>query len=147
MNACRILIPVLLMAALLTLPAYALESEVNDCGYEIAPLPEEHQWMSVLRNYATITQGGTDRYTKSVSNGETDLPLDLNWGNSANSLSLTVSSPTTVVAIFHDADDGKSDGRIGMIIRNSGGLEPGTWTFLVHGESVHGTEDYTFEWY
>ena len=51
--------------------------------------------------------------------------------------------------LAHDQCSGVSslgDGRIGISIHKSGGLEPGTWTFLVHGESVRGTEDDTFEW-
>lgn len=147
MNVCQMLIPGLLAVTLLVPLTSALDCEEKNGSYVITPLPEDHQWISTLQNSGTVTQGETDRFTKIVSLGETDLSLNLDWGNTANSLSLTICSPGTIVAVLHDADDGTTDGRISINIHRSTGLEPGTWTFLVHGESVHGNEDYTLNWY
>jgi len=62
------------------------------------------------------------------------LNVDLNWGNSANSLQLTIYSPDNhVFGPYYDSDDGIIDGRINLDIYNPNGIAQGTWSYNVYG--------------
>lgn len=69
--------------------------------------------------------------------------MDLNWGNSGNSLKLTIYSPDGYVfGPYSDDADGATNGRINLKITNPDGIAKGTWHYEVYGCSVSGTEDY-----
>ncbi|WP_153015906.1 pre-peptidase C-terminal domain-containing protein [Methanofollis ethanolicus] len=137
----------LIIAAVLT-PFGAAQGTIAELdGYTIAPAADENRGLVELqRNDATISQGERDRYSHTVPSGTSQMNIDLNWGNSANSLFLTISAPTSAIGTFHDADDGAIDGRIHITISKSPCIEAGTWEFVVYGEKVSGKEDYTFGW-
>jgi len=93
----------------------------------------------------SIMQGETDYFSKYVSPGTTQLVVDLNWGTSSNTLSLTIISPTGQYGPYYDGSDGIIDGRTVLSITRSGqALPSGTWSFRVYGEKVTASEDYTF---
>ncbi|AKB36899.1 hypothetical protein MSSAC_2309 [Methanosarcina siciliae C2J] len=81
-----------------------------------------------------------------VGSGINNLEVDLNWGDTSDSLTLSISAPSgNNLGTFHDNDDGSANARIRLNIDPSQGyVEQGTWQFKVYGESVSGTEDYTF---
>ena len=70
----------------------------------------------------------------------------MNWGDTADSLSLTIYTPGgSSLGTFYDIADGVIDGRIHLdIVPNQGYVEPGQWKYEVYGASVIGTEDYNF---
>lgn|GEM_PF-1326777 len=96
-----------------------------------------------------ITQGNKKYYKVSVGHGVTLLDIDLNWGNKNSRLSVTVYTPTGGSSgTYYDTSDGLRNGRIVLRIKPKSGkkyLQEGSWKFKVYGESVRGTEDYTFK--
>jgi hypothetical protein len=94
--------------------------------------------------YDTIIQGETNLHEKSVGSGLTLLVVDLNWGDSTDSLRLKIYTPGgSVLGPYYDNADGTINGRIRLNIQNPNGIETGTWRYEVYGYRVTGTEDYT----
>ncbi|AKB56223.1 MULTISPECIES: hypothetical protein [Methanosarcina] len=94
--------------------------------------------------YDSVSQGETNLHGKYVGSGLTLLAVDLNWGDSTDSLRLKIYTPSgSVLGSYYDNADGAIDGRILLNIQNSNGIEPGTWKYEVYGYRVTGTEDYT----
>ncbi|OJH49715.1 hypothetical protein MPF_0503 [Methanohalophilus portucalensis FDF-1] len=114
----------------------------QDGEYTIVPVKSDSnitpRWVS-----DTITQGETNWHGKSVSSYTTSLHIDLNWGDTSDSLRLKVYNPSNqLVGTFYDSSDGVIDGRINIEIRKSGGIDLGTWHYQVYGYHVTGIEDY-----
>lgn len=99
-----------------------------------------------LRSTKSISQGQTITHYMSVGSGVNYLEVDLNWGDTSDSLTLSISTPSgRNLGTLRDNSDGSVNGRIHLNIDPSQGYaEQGTWKFKVYGESVSGTEDYTF---
>ncbi|HPS89060.1 MAG TPA: hypothetical protein PLC35_03670 [Methanosarcina vacuolata] len=98
----------------------------------------------ILTVYDTIRQGETNLHGKYVGTGLTLLVVDLNWGDSTDSLRLKIYTPSgSVLGPYYDSADGSVNGRIRLNIQNSNGIESGTWKYEVYGYRVTGTEDYT----
>lgn len=135
----------LLFSATLAL-AVVSEEQMNIAktgGYTVEPGNGTGGDVGIQQVYATITQGQTNWHTKEVTTFITTLNVDLNWGNSGNSLRLTIYSPDGYVfGPYFDNADGVIDGRINLNINNPSGIARGTWYYEVYGYSVSGTEDY-----
>ena len=100
--------------------------------------------MGILTVYDTISQGETNLHEKTVSSGLNLQVVDLNWGDSTDSLRLKVYTPSgALLGTYYDSADGTTDGRIHLYIQNPDGIEAGTWKYEVYGYRVTGTEDYT----
>ncbi len=137
------IVALFMVAALLAVPAVSAKE-----GYTVRPSTEETPPISILV-YDSIIQGQTKTYTSNVGTGVNYLEVDLNWGDTADSLSLTIYTPgDSSLGTFYDNDDGVIDGRIHLdIVPNQGYVESGPWKFEVYGVSVVGTEDYNFNVY
>lgn len=74
------------------------------------------------------------------------LEVDLNWRDTSDSLTLSAyTSSGSKLGTYRDNSDGSVNGRIHINIDPSQGyVQQGTWKFKVYGESISGTEDYTF---
>ena len=86
----------------------------------------------------------------SVGSGVNYLEVDLNWGDTGDSLTLKIYNPsgTQVGGTYRDSSDGSVNGRIHLnITPSSGYVQQGSWKFKVYGESVSGSESYTFNVY
>ena len=96
-----------------------------------------------------ISQGQTINHYVSVGSGISWLEVDLNWGDTSDSLALTVYSLSgTNLGTYHDNSDGSVNGRIHIgIYPSQGYIEQGIWRFKVYGESVSGTQSYAFHVY
>jgi len=93
--------------------------------------------------YDTITQGETNLHSKIVNTDITVLNVDLNWGDSTDSLRLKIhTADGYVLGPYFDNADGATDGRINLDITNPNGIAKGTWYYEVYGYSVTGTENY-----
>ncbi len=127
-------------------PVSATIIEEKD-GYTVTTVehaPSRFADVSALASY-TITQGQTRWHTTSVPSGATRFLSDLNWGNTANSLALTIYTPDgSVLGPYYDSADGLTDGRIYLMVTRSGGLPSGTWSSKVYGSSVTGTQTYSY---
>lgn len=100
--------------------------------------------IGIMTVYDSVSQGETNIHEKTVGSGLNLLVVDLNWGDSTDSLRLKVYTPSgNVLGTYYDNADGTIDGRIHLYIRNSNGIEAGTWTYQVYGYKVAGTENYT----
>ncbi|MCC4771340.1 hypothetical protein FXV91_14565 [Methanosarcina sp. DH2] len=99
-----------------------------------------------LRSTQYIIQGQTVTHKINAGSEVSSLEVDLNWGGTSDSLTLNVYTPSgSKVGTYRDNSDGSVNGRIRLNIDPSQGyVEQGTWMFKVYGESVSGTEDYTF---
>ncbi|TQD24464.1 hypothetical protein [Methanolobus vulcani] len=137
------IISLCMTVALLTVPAVSAKE-----GYTVSPSNEDNPPIAILL-YSSITQGQTKIHTSDVGTGIEWLEADLNWGDTSDSLSLTIYTPGgSKVGTFYDRDDGKTDGRIHLNINPSQGyVESGEWEFKVYGASVIGTEGYNFNVY
>nr|WP_321353065.1 peptidase domain-containing protein [uncultured Methanoregula sp.] len=93
----------------------------------------------------SISQGQLHSYSRYVYSGTTSIISDLNWGDTADSLSLTLVAPDITLGPYYDSADGWTDGRIYLIVSKSSGLPQGTWWNRVYGSQVTGSQDYTFE--
>ena len=96
---------------------------------------------------STISQGQVVAYSRVVYSGNIFNDHDLNWGNPANSLSLTIVAPDGVLGPFYDYSDGTTNGRIALSVSSPTGLAPGTWTFYIEGYHVTGSQTYSFVTY
>jgi hypothetical protein len=134
------IVALFMVAALLAVPAVSAKE-----GYTVRNSTEETPPVSILV-YDSIIQGQTKTYTSNVGTGVNYLEVDLNWGDTADSISLTIYTPGgSSLGTFYDNDDGVIDGRIHLdIIPDQGYVESGQWKFEVYGVSVIGTEDYNF---
>lgn len=98
--------------------------------------------ISSLRSTQYITQGQTITHNVNVGSGVNYLEVDLDWGDTSDSLTLSIYTPSgSKIGTFHDNDDARIRFNI---YPPQGYIEQGTWKFKVYGESVSGTEDYTF---
>jgi hypothetical protein len=114
----------------------------QDDGYTSVPAKSDGtitpRWVS-----DTIAQGETNWHGEYIDYYTTSRHIDLNWGDTSDSLRLKVYSPSNeLVATYYDSSDGVIDGRINMDLRNPSGIEQGLWWSEVYGYSVTGTEDY-----
>jgi uncharacterized protein YfaP (DUF2135 family) len=92
----------------------------------------------------TITQGQTVWHTKYLGYYTTVLSTHLNWGDTSDSLSLTIYSPDgDTFGPYYDSDDGSVNGRIDVTLKNTGGIPTGTWSYKIYGQSVSGTQTYS----
>lgn len=116
-----------------------------DLGYKIVPAKSTDGGDVGIRTvYSTITQGETNWHYVTISSYYTSLNVDLNWGDTSDSLKLYIYDPSNhCLGSFYDSSDGRIDGRINLYITNNNGIEQGTWTYRVYGYSVTGTEDYS----
>lgn len=74
----------------------------------------------------------------------TTLGVNLNWGNTGNSLRLTIYIPDCyMLGPYYDGSDGSINGRISLDISNPNGIAKGTWRYCVYGYSVSGVQSYT----
>lgn len=92
----------------------------------------------------TITLGETDWYYYYVSPGTSSITTDLNWGDTSDSLSLTIVAPDGTLGPYYDLTDGTTNGRITLGISRSPSLTSGTWSFKVYGNQVTGSQGYNF---
>ena len=102
--------------------------------------------ISSLRSTQSISQGQTITHNVNVGSGVNYLEVDLNWGDTSDSLNLSVYTPSgSKLGTYLDNSDGSVNGRIHINIDPSQGyVQQGTWKFNVYGESVSGTQSYTF---
>lgn len=136
------LITLFMVAALLAAPVVSAK---NTTEYTVRPSSGEIPPVSI-QTYDSITQGQSKTYYTNVGTGVNWFEVDLNWGNQANSLSLTIYKPSgSSIGTYYDIDDGVIDGRIHIdIVPSQGYVESGQWKYKVYGVSVVGTEDYNF---
>lgn len=124
-----------------------LDSAGND--YVVSPSTENssdtENSISLLRLTQYITQGQTITHNVNVGSGVNYLEVDLNWGDTSDSLTLSIYTPSgSNLGTYRDSSDGSVNGRIHLNIDPSQGyVEQGTWKFKVYGESVSGTQSYT----
>jgi hypothetical protein len=152
------IILVLLVAVAILVTASASAASANKTtvpstdGWIVTPLNPSASSMvstSALSAMATnvyyITQGQNNWKSFYVPSGSTGVTIDLNWGNSANSLQLTMyASDGSVAGPFYDSADGRIDGRICISLsRNDEIIPSGTYYDKTYGYKVSGTEDYT----
>jgi hypothetical protein len=136
---------IILIGAAVLVSGVSAQTVDNNAGYTVTPagdlqLPRMFMPMSA----ATITQGETDWYSYYVSSGTSSITTDLDWGDTSDSLSLTIIAPDGTLGPYYDSADGVTDGEIALLISRSGGLAPGTWNFRVYGNQVTGSQSYNF---
>jgi hypothetical protein len=91
---------------------------------------------------STITQGETNWHSTYVSSSYSNMIVDLNWGDTTDSLKLYIYDPSgTCYGPYYDSADGSINGRINLLLDEK--PETGTWRFRVYGYYVVGTEDYS----
>ena len=136
------LLVMLLLSASLA-GAAVCEDEDAKGGYTVTPAKDAGGDVGILWVYDTITQGETNWHSKIVSTSINTLNVDLNWGDTTDSLRLRIHTPDGyVLGPYFDDADGAVDGRINLDIYNPDGIARGTWYYEVYGYSVVGTEDY-----
>lgn len=96
---------------------------------------------------SSISQGQSQWYATSVSSGNTAFYSGLNWGNPSNSLALTIYAPDSLFGPYYDNVDGVIDGQINVQVIRNGSLTSGTWRSEVYGQSVTGSQSYTYSAY
>lgn len=144
-----ILATLLFLSATTATAAENVEKVKASSNYIVTPSPSIEvevidKDIGILTVYDTISQGEINLHGKNVGSGLTLLAVDLNWGDSTDSLRLKIYTPSgSVLGSYYDNADGAVDGRIRLNIQNSNGIETGTWKYEVYGYRVTGKEDYT----
>lgn len=116
----------------------------SDLGYKIIPAEIADSDIGIKSVYDTITQGETNWHGKVISSYTQILSVNLNWGDTSDSLRLSIYNPSgSCIGTYYDSADGTKNGRIRLDIVNNNGIATGTWRYKVYGYSVSGTEDYT----
>lgn len=145
MKAFGRLLLALIVGAVVLAPIVQAQDVEKAPGYSVTPGGLSLNKFFAPRASGTISTGETDTYSKYVLPLTSSLTTDLNWGDTSDSLSLTIIAPDQTLGPYYDSSDGYTDGRIVLQVTNPGGyLTMGTWKFGVHGVSVNGVEDYTF---
>lgn len=120
------------------------KTTANNGGYTVIAAAGHGSLFRPMTVSSSITQGATNWHYKTISSYCTSLNVNLNWGNTANSLQLTITSPDGYTfGPYYDSSDGATDGRINLYITNSNGIAQGRWGYKVYGYSVTGTQTYT----
>lgn len=136
---------VLLVCAVVLISGVSAQNVDKNAGYSVTPvgnlvLPQTMHPMTA----GTITQGQSNWYYYVISSGKTSMITDLNWGDTSDSIALTIFAPDGTLGPYYDSSDGVIDGRINLAISRTTGLAPGTWNFLVYGYHVTGSQSYNF---
>jgi hypothetical protein len=148
-----------IIAALLVVPAVSARKETDGSGkkanngvtptnYIIIPAQNIDQSMH-LDSTQTIVQGQTIPHNVNVGYGVKYLEVDLNWGPTSNSLTLTPLTPSlSSLGTYYDNYD-RITGRIHAYIYPKGSVyvDSGPWKFQVCGEKVSKTQSYTLSVY
>jgi hypothetical protein len=132
--------------AIVAANAATADSNVNigNDGYTVTPATGHTSFFKPMTISSSIIQGQTNWHYHNVNGFYTTLNVDLNWGNYANSLQLTIYAPDGhVFGPYYDNGDGSQDGRINLYITNLNGIAQGNWGYKVYGYSVSGTQSYT----
>lgn len=144
-----ILIALLFLSATTATAAENVEKVKTSSNYTVVSSPSTEiglvdKDIGILTVYDTIFQGETNVHEKKVSSGLNLLVVDLNWGDSTDSLRLRIYTPSgSLLGSYYDNADGAVSGRIRLYIKNSNGIEAGTWKYQVYGYRVAGKEGYT----
>lgn len=67
---------------------------------------------------------------------------DLLWGDTNDSLKLTIFAPDGVMGPYYDDSDGVVNGRIFLQVSREDGIEPGDWYAVVEGEEIEGVRHF-----
>ena len=138
------LLALIAAAMVLTPVAYAQDVE-NENLFEVTTVGLPFAGLGSAKAIDTITTGETDTFSQYVWPLTSSLMVDANWGDSSDSLSLTINTPDRTLGPYYDSSDGVVDGRILLRISNPSGYLPmGNWKFSVYGSHVNGVEDYSF---
>lgn len=145
----RLLIALAIVVALVACSAGAMAASADeslkiDRDIILAANPAGISFNIVPMSLSYITQGNTNVHYWTISGFVTRMEVDLNWGNPANSLRLSIRSPAgSLYGPYYDGFDNSLDGRIHLYVTNPDGLAQGTWDLSVYGHSVTGTQSYT----
>jgi hypothetical protein len=139
----------IVIGAVLFAPAVSAQIVEEKDGYVVSSADDVLKEDSLARTLSlvstTISQGELHSYSRYVYSGTTSIISDLNWGDTADSLSLTLVTPETTLGPYYDGADGQVNGRIFLSVSKPSGLPSGTWWNRIYGYQVTGGEDYTFE--
>lgn len=139
----------IVIGAVLFAPAVSAQIVEEKDGYVVSSaddvLKEDRIARTLSLVSSTISQGELHSYSRYVYSGTTSIISDLNWGDTADSLSLTLVTPETTLGPYYDGADGQVNGRIFLRVSKPSGLPSGTWWNRIYGYQVTGGEDYTFE--
>jgi hypothetical protein len=135
------------LGAVLIAPAVSAKIIEEKDGYVISTADDEPLFMRMAGMFgsSSITQGQRDYYSTYVPSGTTSFSHYLSWGSVSNSLALTIEAPDRVLGPYYDSSDGITDARISLKVTRAGGLATGTWVSSVYGQSVSGSETYTYQ--
>jgi len=143
------LVLMIMFGAVLFVPAVSATVVEEKDGYVVTTTPAYYRLpdMYQVRSSGVLTQGRIDSYSTYVPAGKTRFIADLSWGNTANSLSLTIDAPDSQLGPYYDSADGTLDGRISLQVRKTGGLSSGTWWSDICGHTVNGAQSYSYAAY
>lgn len=151
-----------IVAGFIIIPAVSAEKEYRinsgkesnfvsgEKNYIISPWTQSSldkgNFIPSLKSTQYIKKGQTVIQNVKVGSRVKYLEVDLNWGDKSDSLSLCVYTPSgSKLGTYRDSSDRRVEGRIHLKIDPASGyVGKGTWKFKVYGESVRGTESYTF---
>jgi hypothetical protein len=136
------------IGAALSAPSVPAKIIEEKGGYTVASATDNIRMPDLsLMSSSVISQGYTDSYSTVVPAQKTAFNSVLSWGNSANSLALTIYAPDNQFGPYYDSADGVIDGRVSLRITRTGGLTPGLWWSDIYGYRVIGLQTYTYTAY
>ena len=122
----------------------SIQISAKDSGVKIVPAKSDGGSGGTKTVNSNITQGETNWHSKYITTNITSFDIDLNWGDTDDSLRLHIYDPSfNCYGPYYDSSDGTIDGRIHLTVIDLDGIEQVTWRARVYGYSVTGTEDYS----
>ncbi|MCK9579780.1 MAG: peptidase domain-containing protein [Methanoregula sp.] len=141
------LVLLIVVGVALVAPAVSAQVVEEKDGYVVTLVNDPLSLPGTARLATTsysLSQGQTMTFLTYVPSGYTAFITDLNWGVPANSLSLTIVAPDSTLGPYYDSSDGVINGRITLRISKASGLASGTWSSFVYGQSVSGSQSFTY---
>ncbi|MBN1431186.1 MAG: peptidase domain-containing protein [Methanomicrobiaceae archaeon] len=135
----------LIIGAALMVPSASAKIIEEKDGYIVSTVDKSFDLPEMVRlSSGSISQDETKWFTAYVPAGKSSFFADLNWGDSSDSLSLTVYAPDCTLGPYYDSADGQINGRINIRISKSSGIASGLWKSKVFGHSVSGVQSFSY---
>ncbi len=112
-------------------------SQKRDMGIEDA-VTDSSGYVVIGHMDQTISQGELKSFHRDMPENLDRFTYDLLWGDTQDSLKLTIFAPDEVMGPYYDDSDGIVNGRIFLQVSRPDGIEPGDWYAVVEGKEVKG---------
>lgn len=110
--------------------------EKREMGIDVNVVTDASGYRVIGHMDNRILEGGREPFRRVIPEGLSAFAFDLFWEDPGSSLKATLFAPDGVLGPYHDADDGREDGRIFLQVSRPGGVAAGEWFVIVEAEET-----------